>query len=104
MFVHSGMLKLKDDSAASAGPSIKKGLTALVGIVPGLTEVSVGLSAKANPGTASLMFLLKFDSEEDWRAYADHPAHQALVKQHIAPALEDKHFFQTRDWESRSIV
>jgi len=102
MFVHSGMLTLKKDAVESAGPSIKQGMLALVGRIPGLRGVSIGLSAGINPGTASLLFLLSFESEDAWRKYGNHPAHKTLIAEHIAPALEDKQFFQSREWESRS--
>jgi hypothetical protein len=103
MFIHSGMLTLKEEAVESAGPAIRQGMLELVGQIPGLKEVSIGLSARINPGTASVMFLLGFESEEDWRSYGDHPAHKTLVAEHIAPSLEEKRFFQSREWESRSV-
>lgn len=102
MFIHSGMLTLKEDHAEQAGPAIADALVGFAGVIPGLEKVTVGLSAGVNPGTASLMFVLEFDDEASWRAYGEHPAHKALVHDHIAPALEAKTFFQTRQWRHGS--
>lgn len=104
MFAHSGMLTLKDDMAKDSAILIQEGLLALVGHIPGLVHARVGVSAEVNAETATLLFIMEFDSEESWRLYGDHPAHKALVIDAIAPALADKRFFQTRSWQTKALV
>lgn len=101
MFAHCGMLTLQADGWQDSAKNIQSRLLELVGQIPGLESAQVGVSAGVREGTASVMFIMQFDSEESWQAYGDHPAHQAVVKEAIGPVLEAKQFFQTRSWEQK---
>lgn len=103
MFAHCGMLTLHADGWEESAKTIQTRLIELVGLIPGLESARVGVSAGVREGTASVMFVMEFDSEESWQAYGDHPAHQAVVKEAIGPVLESKQFFQTRSWETKAL-
>ncbi|MFD2348370.1 Dabb family protein [Nonomuraea ferruginea] len=40
-----------------------------------------------NPGNHDFAVVADFDSEDDYRAYRDHPRHQAVIAEHIKPIL-----------------
>lgn len=94
MITHVGLLTLEGPAAAV---SVKEGLEALLGVVPGLERVRVGLDAGLKEGNGSLVFALDFASEDDWRGYGAHPAHVAVIQERIAPHLVSKAFVQLTD-------
>ena len=53
---------------------IKQRLEALVGVVPGLRDLSVGMNA--NDGEYDLALVSHHDSMEALAAYTEHPEHQ----------------------------
>lgn len=94
MFFHVGMLTLTDEATAAHRTAIVEALSALPGRIPGLLDAKVSLDAGLTSGNAHLMFTMTFDSEESWRAYGSHPAHVAVVTEHIKPFLASKAFVQ----------
>jgi hypothetical protein len=94
MTVHIGMLTLKPTATIADRESIRDGLVALVGVVPGLEKADVQLDLGLKDGNASLVFAMTFDSEESWRGYGAHPAHVAVIHDRIGPVLESKAFVQ----------
>ncbi len=96
MLHHIGMLTLATQAGAAERDAIVQGLSDLVGVVPGLLSADVRADAGLKDGNADLLFTMAFGDEEAWRAYGDHPAHQAVVKDHIAPVLAAKAFLQVR--------
>ena len=103
VFAHCGMLTIESDEWEESVRKIESGLLGLVGVVPGLVNAKVGISARVRPDTASVMFVMEFDSEESWQNYGAHPAHQAVVADAISPVLVDKKFLQTRNWATRAL-
>lgn len=94
MLTHLGVLTLKDDATTEDRAAIESGLRALVGVVPGLLRVSIGQDLGLKEGNAQLVFASVFESEQAWRDYGTHPAHLAVISEHIGPALASKAFVQ----------
>ena len=68
---------------------IKNELEKLTGIIPELQEIHVGLNT--NPDEKWDMSLEAIVTDlEALNAYANHPAHQQIVKTLIAPMKEDR--------------
>ena len=68
---------------------IKNELEKLTGIIPELQEIHVGLNT--NPDEKWDMSLEAIVADlEALNAYANHPAHQQIVKTLIAPMKEDR--------------
>lgn len=93
---HIGMLTLRADATAADRTAIAEGLTGLVGTVDGLVSMEVHCDAGLQEGNASLTFVAAFADEPAWQAYRGHPAHLSVVRERIAPVLEDKAFVQAR--------
>lgn len=103
MITHIGMLTLASGATATDRQAIADGLTAMLGQIDGLTRVAVAQDAGLKEGNAGLVFQLTFDSEDAWRNYGSHPAHQRLVTERIAPVLASKAFLQTTGFDEASL-
>ncbi|KQW52965.1 hypothetical protein ASC77_01270 [Nocardioides sp. Root1257] len=97
MFNHVGHLTLALGTTDDQVEAILSGLLALPGQIHGLVEAEVVRDAGLTDGNATLRFHMRFDSEEAWRVYGKHPAHVAVVTEHIAPVLGSKAFVQYDD-------
>ena len=95
MFTHIGVLTLVPTATDADRAAITEGLAALVGQVDGLVSVRTATDLGVREGNADVIFQLTFSSQEAWAGYGDHPAHKAVISQHIAPVLQDKVFLQT---------
>ena len=101
MFNHHGHLTLSPDATDEQVEGIVTGLLGLPGQVDGLLEARVARDAGLAEGNASLRFHMVFDSVDSWRAYGSHPAHVAVVTEHIKPVLAGKAMVQYDDADLR---
>ena len=101
MFNHVGHLTLVPDAGDAQVEAILAGLLDLPGQIDGLVEAHVVRDAGLTDGNATLRFHMRFESEDAWRAYGTHPAHVAVVTDHIKPALGSKAFVQYDDADVR---
>ncbi len=65
-------------------------LSALPALVPSIRSYRVGRDAGAAEGNADFAVVATFDDLDGWRAYTDHPAHQAVVAAHIRPNIASR--------------
>lgn len=91
---HIGMLTLRRETTAPEADAILDGLHGLKDLVPGVVSVAAQRDLGLKDGNADIHFDVAFASEEDWQAYQRHPAHVALIRQLIAPAITAKAFIQ----------
>jgi heme-degrading monooxygenase HmoA len=101
MFNHVGHLTLLPEAGDAEVEAILSGLLALPGRIDGLHGAEVVRDAGLTDGNATLRFHMRFESEAAWRAYGKHPAHVAVVTEHIAPVLASKAFVQYDDADVR---
>jgi hypothetical protein len=94
MVRHVGMLRFRSDATTEQRAAVRDGLLALRGAVPGIEALEAGLDAGLREGNYDLVFSIDFTDADSWRAYAGHPAHQALVTELIGPIIADKAFVQ----------
>jgi hypothetical protein len=94
MFSHIGILTLKPTTSDEQVLDLAAALEALVGVVPGLVSATVERDAKLREGNAELFFRMQFDEQASWEGYSTHPAHVAVITNHIAPVLLSKAFVQ----------
>ena len=65
--------------------NIKSGLESLVGVVPGLIELTVHIDGRLASSNADLMLDSTLESEEALKGYASHPAHVAVADGKVRP-------------------
>ena len=102
MFNHVGHLTLSPEATDAQIEAILDGLLGLPGQVDGLVEGQAVRDAGLTDGNATLRFHMRFESEDAWRAYGQHPAHLGVVKELIVPALASKAFVQYDDTTVRT--
>lgn len=90
MIKHIVLFKLKDsDNKLAEMQKIKEELEKLPNLIPELKEIRIGLNINAaEKWDLSLEALT--ENMHDLEVYANHPAHQQIVKCMIAPLKEDR--------------
>ncbi|MGN0063426.1 MAG: Dabb family protein [Nocardioides sp.] len=83
MFNHVGHLTLTVAPTSPEVSAIADALLALPGQVPGLVSAEVVPDAGLTEGNATLRFHMRFDSRVAWEGYKAHPAHVAVISDHI---------------------
>ncbi len=93
MVKHIILWQLKDEyteeQKVEIRRGIKEGLEGLVGIVPGLVSVHVQAEMLAS-SNADVMLDAVLESEEALKAYAVHPAHQAVANGKVRPYTKSR--------------
>lgn len=65
--------------------AVTERLAELPSSIPTVRRYSFGADAGINDGNDDFAIVADFDSVDDYVAYRDHPAHQALITECIAP-------------------
>ena len=78
MICHTVFWKLTEDNKEENIRTMKERLEALVGVVPGLIDASVGRNY--NGGEFDVALVSHLASKEALNGYADHPAHVEVKK------------------------
>lgn len=77
--------ELSDSKKNEVKKNIKSGLEGLVGVVPGLIELTVHIDGRLASSNADLMLDSTLESEEALKSYACHPAHVAVANEKVRP-------------------
>ena len=77
--------ELSDSEKNEVKKNIKSGLEGLVGVVPGLIELTVHIDRRLASSNADLMLDSTLESEEALKGYACHPAHVAVANEKVRP-------------------
>lgn len=70
--------------------AVTEGLGALPGLIPEIREYHVGPDLGLNDGNHQYAVVADFETNEDYLAYRDHPAHLAVITERIRPVLESR--------------
>ena len=76
--------ELSEQEKTELKATIKKELLALVGVVPGLLDITVN-TEPLETSNADWMLDCTLESFEALKGYATHPAHVAVAKNYILP-------------------
>jgi hypothetical protein len=87
---HLVLLRFTDAATPERVAAIAAGLDALPGQIPELRSYEHGPDATAADGNWDYEVTATFDDEAGWQAYTHHPAHRAVVVEHIAPILAER--------------
>ena len=90
MVKHIILWTLKDEfNTDEIKQEMKKSLEALVGVVPGLLELSVQID-KLPSSNADVMLYSVLESEEALKGYAVHPAHVEAADTKVRPYTQTR--------------
>ncbi len=88
MVKHIILWKLKEGfNTSDVKMGIKEGLEALLGVVPGLVEISVQTDSLAS-SNADVMLYSVFEDEAALKNYAVHPVHVEVANTKVRPFTE----------------
>jgi len=87
MITHVVLMKFKPEHKARNMAEAVTRLRAMVGEVPSLRALEVGLHGEPSPRALDLALITRFDDLAGLQAYADHPFHVA-VKDYLGTVLE----------------
>lgn len=90
MIVHIVMFKFKDENKSSNIEEVIKRLNALVGLVPSLKSMEVGVNFTLSDRAFDLSLYSTFETKEDLDAYALHPQHLKVVELIRSVTVESK--------------
>lgn len=93
-FRHVVMLRFVDDATDAQVAAVADELRALPDAIPELAGYVVGTDAGLSPDNESLVVVADFASQADYEVYRDHPAHRAVIAEHIRPILAGRHAVQ----------
>jgi len=80
MIVHIVMFKFKEQNREENTLEMKKKLEALVGVVPTLKSMEVGIDFSKSPRAYDLSLYSTFDDKDALQAYAIHEEHLKVVE------------------------
>jgi hypothetical protein len=98
MIGHVVALRWNDRATDESIASFEEGLRALPGIIPELISYRFGCDLALRPGNGDFAIVAQLASGEDIPKYLDHPAHQRVVKELLAPILAERTVIQF-EWE-----
>ena len=81
---------------SDAGARAEEALTALAQQVPEVRDFRCGADAGVSAGNADFGIVAVFDDEAAYERYRDHPEHQRIVKEILAPNLTSRTCVQLR--------
>ena len=91
MIQHIVLLKLKPGTTAEQKASLRAGLVALKGMIPGIESVTCGddNSSEGKQHGFDWGFVMAFADAQARDAYLPHPDHQALGRNLVRPIADD---------------
>jgi hypothetical protein len=90
MLHHVVTFQLKPDAPAGQFDEIAAALGALAADLPEARSFAVGSDLGLREGNASFAVVATFDDVDAYRVYAEHPEHQRIIKELIAPHIESR--------------
>ena len=87
---HVVVFRWIDGTTAEQVAAVADGLRALPAQVPTLRAYTVGPDLGLGEGRWDFAVVAEFDDAAGYQAYVDHPAHQAVVTDHIAPIRAER--------------
>jgi putative hemolysin len=95
-FRHVVMFRWKPGTAASALEKLERALQMLPEQVSEILAYRFGRDAGEVSGNFDFAIVADFADRDAWKRYADHPAHQAMIAEHIRPILAERAAVQQR--------
>ena len=87
MFIHIFLFRWNAGVSETQKLEAIHEIRAFQGVVPGLHEVLIGENVSSRSGGFELGGVMKFADAATFRAYEEHPAHQALLRW-LVPLIE----------------
>lgn len=87
MLRHVALFRWIDDVTPAQVEAVTEGLAGLPAVIPELRAYRFGPDAGLTDGNFDFGVVADLDDDEAWATYVAHPAHQAVLADHIRPIL-----------------
>lgn len=94
MLIHCVSVKFKDAATPAQVAAFDAALAALPDQIDVIRRTRHGRDLGETPANADYALVSEFADAEAFNAYRAHPAHQALVRDHLIPLAESVHSTQ----------
>jgi hypothetical protein len=89
MLNHIVMFRFKEGTTSEQVAEITEGLSTLPGEIDALVDYRFGPNAGITESSWDYGVCATFISDADYRIYAEHPAHTAVIRTTIMPAVDE---------------
>jgi Stress responsive A/B Barrel Domain len=90
MFRHVVMLRWKREATPEQRSAVEAGLVELPRRIPEIRSYTIGTDARLNEGNFDLVVVADFDDVDGYLVYRDHPDHQTVMRELIAPIRAER--------------
>jgi hypothetical protein len=90
MFRHVVMFRWREDADQAAVAAARVALSELASAIPDVRSLSFGADAGVREGNYDMVVVVDFEDVDGYRVYADHPAHLALISDHLLPLITER--------------
>lgn len=90
MLRHIAVFRWAASAPATIADELARRLDALPAAIPELQTYRFGPDAGLVAGNYDFAVVADFDDVEAWRAYAEHPEHQAVLRDLVTPNIEHR--------------
>ena len=87
---HVVAFRFKEGTSPEQVTALTDGLALLPGLIPEVAAYHFGPDVGINDGNADLAVTADFATLADYLVYRDHPDHQALIRDLVAPILAER--------------
>jgi hypothetical protein len=85
MFRHVVLFTWTEDATEAQKHTLAIELRKLPAAIDAIRTYHVGLDVGMNPANLDFAVVADFDDADGFVTYRDHPAHRAVIKQHVEP-------------------
>ena len=97
MFRHVLLLTMNDGVDDAQVDALVEALRGLTAQIPEIVSYRVGRDLGLRDDTADVAIVGEYADEAAWRTYLAHPAHRAVVTDHVEPIVADRRSVQFND-------
>ena len=90
MVRHIAMFRLKDDAPEGTFESLSEGLSEMTKRIPGISKYRYGRDLGLREGNFDFAVVADFEDEDAFTAYANHPDHQAFIRDQLTPVMTER--------------
>lgn len=88
-FRHTLMIRFTKEASKEEKKALFDGLAQLPKVIDVIRRYEFGPDLGLGADNPDMALVADFDSENDWRAYRDHPAHEVVSRELVAPIAKD---------------
>ena len=90
MFRHVVLFRWAPEATVAEQEKVAEALRQLPAAIPTILAYHVGPDAGVNEGNYDFAVVADFADVDGYLVYRDHPAHQAVIAEHIRPIVADR--------------